>query len=247
VLGFGNRAGVTYLSGEISRAYGPKVTSYRRSFVFVEYPEGNCPAALFVYDDIVSANPDFKKYWLCHGVNPPEIQGSRSIFSVTERGYNGRLTVDTLLPRQDNLEIIPHRDPEDFDVFGTKYPAALFEGRRNLGGACRIMVTPRRSQAQDCFLHTLQVSDGDAPVMEQPHLLEGKGFRGAMLRSVAVLFLEEAVKDVELTLPEECERVVLCGLHGRWDWNGKAYRIPDSENYLLLHNCHQLRGKYLEE
>lgn len=243
VLGYCSREGVTCLSGEISRAYGPKVRSYTRAFVFVEFGEGNCPAALFVYDDITSSDKDFRKYWLCHGIHPPVTEGSRSTFSVTERGYNGRLTVDTLLPAQEDLEVSAISDPMDFDVFGTKYPAVLFENRRNDCGACRIMVSPKTAREQDRFLHVLQVSDGDAPSMEQPELLEGSGFRGAVLRDTAVLFLDQTAEKVSLKLPKHCSRAVLCGIRGTWYWNGEPYRIQTSENVLILQNCQNLQGE----
>lgn len=245
VLGYGNRRGVTFLSGEISRAYGPKVSQYTRSFAFVEFPEGECPAALFVYDDITSANKSFKKYWLCHGIHPPETDGSRSTFSVTERGYNGRLTVDTLLPEKNNLEVSAITDPNDFDVFGTKYPAALFENRRNDAGACRIMVSAREAREQDRFLHVLQVSDGDAKPMETPALLEGDGFRGAILGNTAVIFFDEACRELVLELPRVCARVALCGIAGLWQWNGEACGIAEGSGFQVLENCRNLYGRKL--
>lgn len=245
VIGFGNDRGITFLSGEISRAYGSKVSDYTRSFAFVEFPEGDCPAALVVFDDITSSNKDFRKFWLCHGINAPRCEGSRSVFSVTERGYNGRLTIDTLLPVPENLEMCAVTDPEDFDVFGVKYPAALFEGRRNDAGACRIMVSPKTPRERDCFLHVLQVSDGDAGIMEQPVLLEGSGFRGVLLRGTAVLFLEGECLEMALELPKSCARVMLCGISGLWQWNGETAHISETSNYLVLENCHRLQGRKL--
>lgn len=242
VLGFGHDRGVTFLSGEISRAYGAKVTGYTRAFAFLEFPDGPCPAALFVYDDITSARKDLRKFWLCHGVNPPRQEGSRSVFQRTEQGYNGRLTVDTLLPVQEDLEVHAVTDPEDFDVFGTRYPAALFEGRRNDAGACRIMVSPKAARERDRFLHVLQVSDGDGEVMEQPLLLEGSGFCGALLRDTAVLFPEADCREIALELPGDCARAVICGIRGLWEWNGKVCSVPETSGFLVLENCRTLRG-----
>ena len=247
VLGFGSKGGITFLSGEISRAYGPKVSDYTRSFAFVEFPEGDCPAALFVHDDITSANKGFRKYWLCHGINPPRIQENRSVFSVTERGYNGRLTVDTLLPRQEDLEITAILDPMDFDVFGKKYPAELFPERRNDCGACRIMVSPKTLREQDHFLHVLQVSDGDAGSMEQPVMLEGQGFRGALLRGTAVIFADRDASEIRLELPQFCGRVVICGISGQWEWNGKYFPIPEKESFLIFGNMQTLHGRKLPQ
>ena len=246
VLGYGSGEGITYLSGEISRAYGSKVRGYSRSFVFVEFPEGNCPAALFVYDDITSADKNYKKFWLCHGIHPPVTEGSRSTFSVTERGYNGRLTVDTLLPKQENLEVSAILDPMDFDVFGTKYPAVLFENRRNDCGACRIMVSPRDAREQDHFLHVLQVSDGDAAAMEQPELLEGDGIKGAILRGTAVIFVNKDVKNMDLILPRACDRIVLCGISGQWQFGEEKHSISQKERVLVLQSRWQISGKCCE-
>lgn len=247
VLAHHSQDGFTYLSGEISRAYHEKVRGYVRSFVFVEFENRACPAALFVHDDITAADPDFRKYWLCHGINPPVVTGNRSVFSVTERGYNGRLTVDTLLPRQDDLEISAITDPTDFDVFGKKYPADLYEGRQNAGGACRIMVSPKTARARDRFLHALQVSDADGPEMEAALYAEGRGVCGAVLYDTAILFGEADATTLQLTLPASCRRVLLCGVHGTWQFNGIHYAIPADQGMVLLPALQQLRGEKLQE
>ena len=58
-----------------------------------------------VFDRVVSADPAFRKAWLLHGLERPTINGSQTIFKDTRAGYTGKLTVDTLLPKPDDLDI----------------------------------------------------------------------------------------------------------------------------------------------
>ncbi len=243
VLGYKNGSGFTYLSGELSRAYGSKVKNYIRSFVFLDLGREDCPAALIVHDDITSADPMFRKSWLCHGINAPEVAGSRSVFSVTERGYNGRLSVDTLLPREDNLDISSITDPTDFDVFGKKYPAELFPDRRNEGGACRIMVSPKIASERDRFLHVLQVSDADKPAMAKPLYTESAGICGTLLYGTAVLFADPEAEQFHITLPVVCERVLLCGIRGKWNINGNSADIRTGDGMTVLGNIREIRAQ----
>src|SRR6185369_14845880 len=65
---------------------------------------------LFVFDRVVSTDPNFRKAWLLHGVNPPGVDQNRDAsagahqfnqaktFSFTEG--RGELFVRTLLPRE---------------------------------------------------------------------------------------------------------------------------------------------------
>jgi len=240
VLGYHSDKGFTYLSGELSRAYGRKVKNYVRSFVFLDLGREECPAALIVHDDITSADPMFRKFWLCHGINAPQTEGSRSVFSVTERGCNGRLTVDTLLPREDNLSIDSITDPTDFDVFGEKYPAELYPDRRNEGGACRIMVSPKIAAERDRFLHVLQVSDADLPAMPKPTYVEGRGICGTVIYDTAVLFADPEAAEFSLTLPARCARVILCGIRGTWTVNGNICKIRTDESMTELENVREI-------
>ena len=153
--------------------------------------------------------------------------------------------MDTLLPRQEDLEVTAILDPTDFDVFGVKYPAALYPHRRNDTGACRIMVSPKRARKRDRFLHVLQVSDGDARPMTQPVMLEGQGWRGTVLADTAVLFLDPDTEMVEAELPKLCRRAVLCGTLGSWKQEGLTLTVAEGENSLLLENVRTIRIRRL--
>ncbi len=243
VLGYRSSKGYTYLSGELSPAYGAKVKNYIRSFVFLDLGGARCPAVLIVHDDITASDAAFTKYWLCHGINAPEVSGSRSVFSVTDRGYNGRLTIDTLLPYEDDMTVTAITDPTDFDVFGQKYPAELFPDRRNEGGACRIMVSPKIAKERDRFLHVLQVSDADCPAMVKPLCLDSRGVCGTMIYGTAVLFAEPDAAEIKLDLPEECGRVFLCGISGTWNINGTDMTVHTGEMMLEFSAALHLHAK----
>ncbi len=242
VLGYRGDKPYTYLSGQLSRAYGSKVRDYVRSFVFLNPGREDCPALLIVHDDITASDAMLRKSWLCHGINAPEIQGSRSVFSVTERGYNGRLTVDTLLPREDNLDIASINDPADFDVFGKKYPAELYPDRRNEGGACRIMVSPKIAAERDRFLHVLQVSDADRPAQSKPVLVDGSGVCGTVVYGTAVLFAEAGASEISAVLPEECARILLCGIDGSWNVCGTEMTVHTGDGMLEIGNMREIHA-----
>ena len=103
------RPAYSYLKGDLKNAYSAKVTDYKRSFMFLNLENEEVPAALIVFDKINSSNANFKKTWLLHGLEEPEINGNRTVFrrtyksSVMAHGYNGKMTVDTLLPAKNTI------------------------------------------------------------------------------------------------------------------------------------------------
>jgi len=88
----------TLLQGDITEAYSKKVRHVTRSFVFLNLRDEQVPAALIVFDRVVSADPAFRKYWLLHTLEEPRIDSTSAVVDCTEHGGSGRLTLDVLLP-----------------------------------------------------------------------------------------------------------------------------------------------------
>lgn len=165
----------SYIKGDITAAYTSKVSDVRRSFVFLNLePEGNAdrnpegavtevPAVMVIYDHIVSSDPSFKKFWLLHSIEEPQIGKTDFTVTRTRNGDSGKLHCDVLLPVKANVEKVGGPGKE-FWVFGENYPnaATTRPDPCNERGAWRIEVTPSTEAAEDCFLNVIQVSDKDS-------------------------------------------------------------------------------------
>ncbi|MHC4595765.1 MAG: heparin/heparin-sulfate lyase HepB, partial [Planctomycetota bacterium] len=81
------------LKGDITAAYSDKVREVIRSFVFLNLRDEQVPAVLVVFDRVVSRYPDFKKYWLLHALEEPQISESGITIVRSEHGQRGRLVL----------------------------------------------------------------------------------------------------------------------------------------------------------
>ena len=137
----------TYLKGELAKAYGKKVKSFQRSFVFLNLKNKEVPAALFIYDKLTATDSNYKKSWLLHCVEEPHIQGNITAISRTEKGYNGRLINTTLLPLSNNLDIQKiGGSGKEFTVQNKNYPQAMVAVNNSWDSAVwRIEVSPKKS------------------------------------------------------------------------------------------------------
>ncbi len=86
------------MQGDLTEAYGKKVRQVTRSFVFLNLRNSQVPAALVVFDRVVSVNPEFRKYWLLHTLEEPHVDTASAVVDCIQYGNSGRLTLDTLLP-----------------------------------------------------------------------------------------------------------------------------------------------------
>lgn len=180
----------TYLKGDLTKAYSDKIKGYERSFMFLNLKDTDHPAALLVFDRVESSNADFKKTWLLHGLEKPEMNGNRTIFKDTREGYNGKLTVDTLLPKADNASITAvGGEGQEFMVDGVNYPATVTQGGSNEGGGWRMELSPKTASEQDYFLNVLQVGDAnpDMPALDV-QLIETDRVAGAQIADRVVVF-----------------------------------------------------------
>ena len=166
--GFGpdpQKPAYTYLEGDITEAYSSKVKQVRRAFVFLNLGESNAPAALVVFDRVVSSNAAFRKYWLLHSMEEPVIEGNRATVRLTQLGWTGKLVNTTLLPEPANSDIAKVGGPgKEFWVFGENYPNAPRRGtpEESETGSWRIELSPKQAAETDCFLNVMQIMDGDA-------------------------------------------------------------------------------------
>ena len=191
----------TYLSGDIARNYSEKVKDYERSFMFLNLKETNpdIPGVLIVFDHLVSSNPSFKKTYLLHGANAPQIEGTRTTLTRTDNGFNGKLVNDTLLPKSDNVTITQiGENPNDFWVGDKLFKTSPNPNNYGEQGGIRTEISPKNPSEEDYFLNVMQVSDADSE--KEPLtaiLIETPTHKGVKIADRVVLFAstKEKVKD----------------------------------------------------
>jgi len=154
----------TFLQGDITDAYSRKVKQVTLSFVFLNLHNTEVPAALVVFDHVISSNPAFRKYWLIHSLEEPAVQHTGAVIDRTQYGATGRLVLNVLLPQPDNMLLGKVGGPgKEFWVFGTNYAnnvkPEMLERSSMEPGSWRLEISPKSPAAEDFFLNVLQVTD----------------------------------------------------------------------------------------
>ncbi len=202
----------TLLQGDLTDAYGKKVRQVTRSFVFLNLRNARVPAALVVFDRVVSADPAFRKYWLLHALEEPRIDGTTAVVDCTERGSTGRLTLDVLLPgRKADLSKVGGPGKE-FWVFGQNYANDVEPQRLEQSsieaGAWRIEVSPTTAAVEDLFLNVMQVTDRRSPARWPVRRLDAVGHVGCLIEGPDVSWIvllrpdgRRSAEPVKFTIP----------------------------------------------
>lgn len=182
----------SYLKGDITQAYTNKVKEAKRSFVFLNLKSSQVPAALIVFDKVVSSNPKFKKFWLLHSIEEPNIEGNRFIVKRTKNGDTGMLQNQVLLPEANNTHIEKVGGPgKEFWVFGTNYPNDAQPGDPTMPtnvvhGA--IEVSPVIPATENYFLNVMQVADNNCQQMNEVKRIDAKRIIGVQIANRVVTF-----------------------------------------------------------
>lgn len=180
----------TYLKGDITAAYSSKVKDVRRSFVFLNLHSDEIPAALIVFDHIVASDPSFKKYWLMHSIEEPEITSNSFTVKRTLNGDSGMLKCDVLLPEDADIGKVGGEGKE-FWVFGKNYHTAPTARRPDVAkeyGQWRIEQTPSSDRAEDCFLNVMQVAENNIENLHKVYKINNEAAAGAIVSDRGVIF-----------------------------------------------------------
>ena len=191
----------SYLKGDITKAYTSKVKDVRRSFAFLNLGLEEHPAAMVIYDHVVSSDPSFRKYWLLHSIEEPALypaKGKKTIPSFriarTRDGDSGQMLCSVLLPQAQDLsmEKVGGKGKE-FWVFGENYPnaATTRPDPCNERGEWRVELCPKSPSEENCFLNVIQVGDAgckDLPVQR----IDAQDVVGAIIADRAVLFCRDS-------------------------------------------------------
>jgi hypothetical protein len=230
----------TLLQGDLTAAYSRKVRQVSRSFVLLNLRRPEVPAALVVFDRVVSADPAFRKFWLLHSLEEPRVEGSSALVPCTQNGAHGRLALDVLLPPAPEAELAKVGGPgKEFWVFGRNYandvdPRRL-ERTSMEPGAWRLELSPKTAAAEDLFLNVMQVSDAQKPAHCPVRRFETADRAGCLLeapeRTWAVLFRKDSRRSadsVKFTVPghRPCCVLVTDLEAGRWRAQQEGAKNP---------------------
>ncbi|TYP76575.1 heparin/heparin-sulfate lyase HepB [Paenibacillus methanolicus] len=184
----------SYIKGDLTQAYSAKAKQFERSMMFMNLNTGTHPAAMVVFDKVVSADSGFEKYWLLHTMEKPTVSGSVTSVTRSADGYSGKLVNQTLLPLANNLDITMKGEGtpnEKFDVFGTNYMLHNFQdpGKHTVEeGSWRVQVSPHTEAETDYFLNVMQVMDNGETATLPSQLLDTNLMTGAQIADRAVWF-----------------------------------------------------------
>ena len=153
----------SYISGNITNAYTSKVSEVTRSMVTLNLDDSNYPCSLITFDRITSANATFKKTWLVHSIQEPQIAGRKITILRNEGNYSGKLITESLLPASVTITKVGGPGYQFWvQAVGTNY-MVVPDNADEEPGAWRVEVSPSVNQLQDFFLHVMTVTDVAVP------------------------------------------------------------------------------------
>lgn len=182
----------SYITGDLTNAYTDKVSDYHRSMVFLDLFNDDYPAALVVFDKMSSSDKSFKKTWLIHSQEKPEIKGATTTITRTQNGFDGKLVNQTMLPERANasFNVVGGDANQMFEINGK-----MFTPKANAieAGKYRIELSPRTEKKDDIFLNSMYVTSASANLPELKMYKEnGAGYVGVTIRDRFVTFSKEA-------------------------------------------------------
>ncbi len=217
----------SYLAGDITQAYTAKVSKVTRSMVALDTANGRYPASLVVFDRVHSTKPEFKKKWLLHSIQEPEVT-DRSVTVVRdEPPYGGKLFVESLLPARATITKVGGPGKEFWvESLGRNFPVQKPPPAEP--GAWRIEVSPVEPAAADRFLHVLTVADAGTHARAPAKLLSSAPVAGVQVLDWALFFSDsgELLNQAEIEVAD-AGRVLFCdAAPGPWRVAGPGSAKP---------------------
>lgn len=208
----------TYISGDITKAYSSsKAKEVLRSMLFMPLEDENHPAVMIVMDKVESSDASFKKSWLLHTQEEPQVDGSKTIVTRREKQYNGRMVVETLLPKSAEITKIGGEGKESW-VDGKNYPSSVKykpESDSEAKGWGRVEISPKGKNTLDYYLNVMTVSDADTQAPDlQSALIENDDIAGAVISDRVAVFAknkERISKSLTFDIPAEGRYKVFAG------------------------------------
>ena len=164
------------------------------------------PNHFVVFDRVKTTDAGYRKDWLIHTANEPQIENK----TIRADHMNGRMFCRTLLPA--DAKLTPVGGPgHEFEAGGRNWPLEgpteqLSEDERKMMGRWRVEVTPGAARKYDVFLHVIQVGDQTVEKMDEPELLESDSSCGIRLKTGTDVWTVEFNKTGALAGHIYCKR-----------------------------------------
>ncbi|MBE7050572.1 MAG: hypothetical protein E7394_07400 [Ruminococcaceae bacterium] len=180
----------TYLKTDITNAYSGKLADYTRSMVAMNLFNTDYPLAFVCYDNVTSADKNYKKTWNLQTMNEPKTTGNTTVTSRDDYGYSGKLVIKTLLPESGNVTY-KNVGGEGFESYvdGVNYHNPDIGDTENEQCQWRLEISPKTAKANDLFLNAMYVTDSEKSLPELEMIKEDmSNFTGVTVMDRTVLF-----------------------------------------------------------
>lgn len=235
-----NKPHYTYLKGDLTNWYSDKVIDYKRSFIFYNFFDDTYPGALIVFDKVTSSSKDFKKTWLLHSQNKPEITDDKTSFA---NNGGGKLTNLTLLPENAIYKTVGDGTlSKAYMVDGKNYYAVPKSNTYDESGRYRVEISSEGNNETDYFLNVMYVNDDNETIPELDiKLNDTELFYGVSIKDKTAFFSKSdtlADGKFEITIDNKANKeITVTGLkEGNWKvlFNGeeKVYNVLKGSNVL---------------
>jgi heparin/heparan-sulfate lyase len=216
----------SYFSVDLAGAYSAKISSYTRSFCFLNLDQDSIPAAIILTDDMTTSKPEFKKYWQINSHNLPETTSNGVILKNERKGLVGKTHVEMLIPAIEGREMEILSGSDATSSFGFKYeiPGRLAERDLPEARGHRIMISPKTENNRDRFLTVFQITAGNTKPLPLSHYETQVSYVVIIADRVVSMSKSNDLIDKSFTLkiPEDGKyQVVLAGMKSG-DWNIKS-------------------------
>ena len=227
----------SYIAGDITEAYAAeKVEKVTRSMVTLNTGDPPRPCILIIFDRVICTNASFKKTWLLHCIQEPQIHEITSVILRNGRHYRedsrygGKLIVESLLPKEASVTRVGGSGREFWIKSAQRNYLTTKDGAAE-PGAWRIEVSPKVPNRHDMFLNVMTVMDEKESIDKAARLLSGENLIGASAANFAVFFSRsgELLQAADVNLDGPKKSVLVCGLRpGLWSLNrgsGEAVKV----------------------
>ncbi len=152
-----------YFAVDLVGAYSSKIKAYNRGFCFLNLDRDSIPAAIILTDDMITAKPEFKKYWQINSHNKPKVTPNGVILKNNRHSLVGKTHVEMLVPAvsERNMEILSGPDANSSFEFKYEVPGRIVDKHYPEANGHRIMISPKTANSQDRFLTVFQFTAGD--------------------------------------------------------------------------------------
>ncbi len=208
ITSYADEGSYAFAVGDAAKAYsGHKLTRFSRSMVYLREPAGWERPIIVVFDDVASTKADYRKRFLLHSVDEPEVEAPL----IEIREGEGKLFCTTLLPQDAQFEKIggPGKrywvNGKNWDLDFEGMSEESIRDVHKWTGEWRVEISPPTPATEDHFLHVLAVCDRDGPTAPpKAALVQSAALLGALIDGDAVLFNRgaEELSSAAYRLPE---------------------------------------------